>query len=349
MRLSLVVMSVVPLLSSCGSQVDANHGEPAPDPAPLACGGTLGAEPRRIAGGLSEGWLFADGDHLVHAAAAGEIRRIDRCTGDTELLGEALEIADAAVADGSVYVVEPSEEASLGRLLRVPIAGGELETIAEVPGERLVAHGSTVYVKGAVGPEGTDVGVYGIDAAGAAVLLHEVDTWDGMKQVSLIGASDAGIYFKVSYDCGCNPGLELLPFDGSEITSVENTEGAFGLAAVGADLFVAADLESLSFGSVVLDVIRLPLTGGEPEILVAANEEHTYDVRRIAASETAVCWQGYGNAPRCIRREPGATLRVMDATAAPESPLDVVVAEDAAYWTRPEAGGGELEVVGAVP
>jgi hypothetical protein len=100
---------------------------------------------------------------------------------------------------------------------------------------------------------------------------------------------------------------------------------------------------------VVLDVIRLPLTGGEPEVLVAANEEHTYDVRRIAASETAVCWQGYGSAPRCIRREPGATLRVMDATAAGESPLDVVLAADAAYWTRREAGGGELELVGAVP
>lgn len=31
----------------------------------------------------------------------------------------------------------------------------------------------------------------------------------GAKQISLIGASDAGLYFKESYDCGCNAGLQL--------------------------------------------------------------------------------------------------------------------------------------------
>lgn len=338
-------------LPACSEEVDV-VGPNGPGPQPQACGGALGSAPRVLVAGVGEGWLFVDGDHLVHVEQGfGTVRRIDRCSGEAEVVSQEGYVSSAALRDGAVYMSKPSEDPSFVYLLRVAIDGSDLDIVADAPsGARLVAHASGVYLKASIDTEPHDVGIYELDeAAGVVSLRYQLDTQEGIKDVSLIGASDAGVYFKESYDCGCNPGLELWPFGGSETRGVPGTAGAWSLAAVGGDLFVGSDLDPMGFGSVVMDIVRLPLEGGEPDVLVPASEEHTYDVRSVAANATTVCWINEAGPPRCVRRAEGASLRLMDERDAHAAPQSLVLAGDAAYWVRPETGGPDLEIVGAAP
>lgn len=350
--LAVVLLTVLP---ACNGQVDiAKPDGPGDDPGVQrhACNGALGSAPRVLVGGLGEGWLFVDGDHLVYVEELpGAVRRIDRCSGEASVIATATHVTSAALRNGSVYLVENGDDPGFDNLLRVPIAGDTTDVVAQAPaGARLVAHASGVFLKASIETEQHDPGIFELDeAAGTVSLRHQLDTWEGIKQISLIGASDAGLYFKESYDCGCNAGLKLWPFDGSETSGVPGTAGAWSLATVGDDLFVGSELEPVGFGSVVLDIVRLPLEGGEPDVLVPANEEHTYDVRKIAANATAVCWTNYAGPPRCIRPATGASLRLMDEDDDQAAPQALVLAEDAAYWMRREKDGASFQIVGAVP
>jgi hypothetical protein len=321
----------------------------APEQELQACDGALGATPRVLATGLDEGWLLETGDYLVHVPRySGQTVRIDRCSGATALVGETPSVMSAAIHGSFVYLVENGE--SFGMLVRRPLAGGAPEWIAETSANaRLVTHDSGVYLRDAIAPGDLDVGIFELDeATGELALRHRIDSWDGIKIISTIGASDAGIYFRESYDCGCNAGLHLWPFDGSDVRAVAGTAGAWSVGIAGSDLFVGAERDPVGFGSVVVEIVRLPLEGGEPDVIVEASEEHTYDVRRVAANASAVCWTTWGNPPRCIRRRAGAELRLMD-TEGGDGAQPLVLTDDAAYWLRPAPGGPDLELVAAVP
>ncbi len=313
------------------------------------CDGALGMEPRVLAEGLGEGQLFAAGDHLLHVATeTGRVLRIDGCSGRTELLAELGAAQRAAFHEGSVYVVVSSQGSP--QLWRVPVAGGAPEVVAELASSAsIVAHRSGVFLM-MKAADSEDRQLFSLDeASGKLSLVGEVDVWAPGTSVSLIGVSDAGLYVRENYDCGCNPELSLVPFDGTDIRGVPNTAGALSLAVVGSSLFVATDLDAMGFGEVLLDIVRLPLEGGTPDILLGKDMDHTSDVRRIAANEKAVCWASYAAAPRCLRLAAGSAARALEGEDDHAGVTPLVMTHDAVYWLRAAAGGSSFDLVGAVP
>lgn len=335
-------------LAGCQGEVEVFDGDGASSE-PVACAGALGAEPRVLSGGLGDGMLLLAGEQLVHVEHGGTVRRIDRCTGETAIIAAVSYAASAAIRGGFVFVAEPSESPYFGYLMRVPIAGGDTDFVAELPAAaRLIAHDQGLFAKGAIEESDHEVGIFEVDSeAGLVVLRHQLDSWQGVKQLSLIGASHRGLYYNESYDCACSPELQLWPFDDSKIRTVTGTPGARSTAVVGDDLFVAAQREVGGWGEMTVDIVRLPLEGGEPEVIVPASDEHTYDVRRVAANETTICWTTHGAPPRCIDRAGQGDIRLLDRAEEGHAATSLILAEDAAYWIREETDGPDFELVGA--
>jgi hypothetical protein len=344
MKTPSLIAGLALLLSACGANVDLPTAG-----AVTACDGALGGTPSVLATGLGAGKLRVAGDSLVYVESElGRVLRIDRCSGATELLAQLDSVQSSAVRGDRVYVVGTSNGAP--GLYRVPVAGGALELVTDIPFGPILAHDSGIYTLKKAGPDTEDVNILSLDeASGELSILHVIKLFAPGSSVFPIGVTDAGLYVVESYDCGCNPTLSRATFDGTSYTKVPGTEGAFSLAAVGGSLFVAADIDSVGFGSVLLDVVRLPLEGGEPEILFAADEAHTYDVRVIAANERAVCWAGYQAAPRCLGLASGSQIRVLGGEGERKGSEPLVMTDDAVYWLRIEPGGAGFELMGAVP
>lgn len=357
-------MRLLPLLALVGaafgcSTVDVVEREPKPgpepepEPRPAVCGGAITSTATVVATDLAfeSGWLRGAGETVFFGdRTSARLRAIDLCSGAVDDVATLEELGGGAVIGDAIYFTGTAGGAP--GLYRWSRAVPELERVMDLRGPGQLATTSdrlfVLLAREEKEPNDTpDLDIYEIDPSTPALLpRHVVEAWAPGTTTSLVGASPAGLYVRQSYDCGCNPKLVLYPLDGKEASSLADTEGSVSLAVVGDRIVVAADLESLSFGESDLDIVSLPLAGGEPEVLLEKDEEHTRDVFNVVADERSVCFLPYGSGPRCLDASSGS-LRVVDDPAEWTATGPLVMTGGAIAWLRKGAEGFDL--VAAVP
>jgi hypothetical protein len=296
------------------------------DDPPTACAGMLDQTPTKLA----ETWAFGhdvivDGDTLVlvEPGQNGYLRRLDRCTG-AELRASPIPFLDRAILHEGAIVFTGVSEGPNPYLMRWDEAGDDLVFLAEVPFSRLYSLTTGLYLAG-----GDEIHRFD-EASESAVLVHTIDTPLDIPglYVAHIGASEAGLYYRFDYDCGCTPKLERWPIEAADDLAVEGSAGARRLASVGDRIFINVDQNPDGFGSGIDDIVELPAEGGEPRLLFSGTGEDG-PVQDIAANDEWVCWTNAVRGPRCVNRADPAELREFGGVGA-FGPI--ALAEDAVYW-----------------
>lgn len=320
---------------------------------PPACGGALGREPSVLASGLEASSLLLDGDHLILAGQTGSVLRIDRCNGAQEVLAERGAPVSVAIDGDTAFVAVESPP----ELLRVPLDGQPITTVAELPGPGRIAalaDGRVYAVLAVPDPTGgdedgsDDVVVVAVDPGSGAVteLLREElwlpGTW------SLLGASRAGLYVRNGSYHGGNPGLLRVPLDGGPPGEIEGTHGAVDVAVLEDHLVIAGEAEENGMGSGRMEIARFELDGSGREALVPESAEVGH-VQRVAADTTLVCWPR-ATTIRCAAPDVGAPIEDRDSPSADGWIEDLAVSPDAVYWLhrRDRDGDGVTEDVDLV-
>lgn len=325
------------LLFACGGNTD----EPSRATEPVACHGAITSSPSLLLSGLPSGRLRVAGDDVILDGDDGTIVRIDRCSGASSLVASGVAVASFDVTADYVWFVSSGSEAGL---FKVPISGGAVEEVASgAAGYPLRAHHATLYLTRSVA-HGLEVYALEIDHAELA-LVASLPTRP-LHHLSLAAVSDAGLYF-LSYcdDYACAPALQRLPFGSAELLPVPGAGGnpgsldGYAVAVGGSQLFVKAGIE----------IGRLPLTGGEREVLVA-DEPKNGRYEQFGASARAVCWLAWESnvALRCIGvADPDHQKRELDRFQ-PGGTTSLELAPDAVYWLRPSRDTGHELVAAAL-
>ena len=313
------------LLFACGGKTD----EPSRVTEPVACHGAITSSPSLLLSGLPSGRLRVAGDDVILAGDDGTIVRIDRCSGASSLVASDVAVTSFDVTADYVWFVRSDSEPGL---FKVPISGGAVEeVVAGTTGYPLRAHDSTLYLTRS-GAHGIDVHALEIEHEELA-LVATLPTRP-LHHLSLAAVSDAGLYFH-SYcdDYGCAPTLHRLPFGSAELLPVRGASGNpggfddYAVAVGGSQLFIKAGIE----------IARLPLTGGEREVLVADEPENGRHEQFGASDRGAVCWMAWEEssvALRCLGVADSEQKRELDRFQ-PAGTTSLELAPDAVYWLRP--------------
>lgn len=157
------------------------------------------------------------------------------------------------------------------------------------------------------------------------------------------GISDAGVYLTEDYDCGCTPMLKRWPFSGQDLHTVTGTSGSRSGSVVEDALIVARDPEPSGFGSGQYEIARVPLDGGDGEVL-AAYQAGLAPLGVVVASADIACFADFEGPPSCVRF---SQQRIVTLDDRPGESL--VVIGDIAYWLRGALGSSDFELVAAAP
>ena len=279
--------------------------------------------------------VIVDGDTLVivEPGQYGWLRRLDRCSGAELSATPVPFLARAIVHEGAVVFTGISEGPN-PYLERWDEVANDLVFLTEARFARLYSHSSGLYLA-------DNEEIFRFDEPDALTLVHTIETQDipGLT-VSNIGASEAGFYHRVDYDCGCTPTLSRWPIGAADPVGVPGSPGARRLAAVGDRIFINVDQNPSGFGSGIDDIVELPAEGGEPIVLFSGVLEDG-PVQDIAASDEWVCWTNLVVPPRCVSRADPSELREF-ASASEGVVRKLALAEDAVYWFVEDQGVSTL-------
>jgi hypothetical protein len=274
---------LAPALLACGGR---GLDDVRPDPSAIRCNGKLGAEAVVVQEGMGKGLLLSDGDDVFIVEEAGRILRLGRCGDASQEIASGILARQAALAGDFVYFASSeSDKTNRSVLRRVRKSGGRIEQVLTgITMTGLVARESTLYFmnwRSTTEPDYVlqSLEVDAIEPAALATLRT-----GGYKTFYLRGVSDAGLYVREDYDCGCIPGLQRLPFGSTELLAMPGSGGAMSATAVWDGELYFARLRLLS-GVEERDIVKVPIAGGEAQIVVPMSEEFTSYARAVAVDE----------------------------------------------------------------
>lgn len=304
---------------------------------PSACDGAITRTPVVVAETITYSPdVIVDGDTLilVEPGQYGWLRRLDRCT--FEELASTVPFLDRAILHEGAVVFTGVSEGPLTYLMRWDEAAADLVFLTEAPFSRLISHSTGLYLA-------DNEQIHRLDQANESLeLVHTIDTPSDIPGVivSHMGNNEAGLYYRVDYDCGCTPTLSRWSITSDETVGVPGTAGTRRIATVGDRMFVNVDQNPSGFGSGIDDIVELPIDGGEPQLL-AAGVLADGSVQDIAANDSWVCWTHLARAPRCVNREDPS--EIIEFAGQPEGVYrQIGLADDVLYWFVEQNGESTL-------
>ncbi|NUO54172.1 MAG: hypothetical protein HOV80_35440, partial [Polyangiaceae bacterium] len=225
-----------------------------------------------------------------------------------------------------------------GEIVRLPLDGGDIETVAVTPGPvpALESVEGKIIVATADGSGGVDFyelsGSELVRFGGASPLS---DPLHGTGTVNVVGASESGVYVRRSQPGGDQP-LLLVRFDGAPHGPVISTREPLLTLAVWAGRLIV-----ITPGH----ILSLAPWGGETETLLDQGNA-TSLVHSIAVDEHSICWASGSDkndgAPRCMPQGGGEVRAFGNARATALELTDGVL-----VWTVTSAEG--TKVLAAIP
>jgi hypothetical protein len=278
--------------------------------------------------------LIVDGETLVliEPGQNGLLRRLDRCTG-AELSSSSVSfLARAILHEGAILFTGISEGPN-PYLMRWDEAAEDLVFLAEVPFSRLFSHSTGLYL--AAGAQ-----IHRLDEASeSSVVVHTIETRDipGLSIVH-VGGNEAGLYYRMDYDCGCTPALARWPIGAADAVGVSGSGGARRLASVGDRIFINVDQDPSGIGSGIDDIVVMPAAGGESQRLFSGTIADGR-VQDIAANNEWVCWTNELKAPRCVNLADTTELIEFEGEGVFGA---IALADDVVYWLVENDGTSAL-------
>ena len=287
--------------------------------------------------------MLVGSDYLILFGSDGVVLRLDRCTGAEQVLASGITAySSVLLADYAWFSPRGADQYGL---FRVHVSGGAVErVVADVTGyPTLRAHDATLYYLSGKSVNSPGWAVFALEARQTEpTQLATLETQPGY--VHLAGVSDAGLYFTLDYDCFCTPPLRRLPFFATELVPVPGAEGGGGRGAISVAI-AGEHLYVRSKGQ----IDRLPLVGGQPEVVVPVGTSGEGLVH-FEATDRSVCWMAYEGlevSARCADLgDPSRTVRELDRFESGDG-ISFGLAPDAAYWMRPSTQSGFYELVAA--